>query len=37
MENKKVNAIIGTIEPGKTIKINTSMTADVVNGKKIKI
>ena len=32
-----VNAIIGTIEPGKTIKINTSMTADVVSGKEIKI
>ena len=32
-----VNAIIGTIEPGETIKLNTSMTADVVNAKDFKI
>ena len=32
-----VNAIIGTIEPDETIKLNTSMTADVVNAKDFKI
>ena len=32
-----VNAIIGTIEPSETIKLNTSMTADVVNAKDFKI
>ena len=32
-----VNAIIGTIEPGETIKLNTSMTVDVVNAKDFKI
>ena len=32
-----VNSIIGTIEPGETIKLNTSMTADVVNAKDFKI
>ena len=32
-----VNAIIGTIEPGETIKLNTSLSADVVNARDFKI